>query len=202
MTQAPLVPRLAAFAVMIAAMGSLRLQFDAAGALPQFADPLHRLWVMAGYFTILTNVLVAFTMLLAALKIAIPAPWAAGLTVWIVAVGFAYHALLAGLFAPTGLAWWADQGLHSLVPALTLAWWLVFADKAVAPRDMTLWLAWPAIYCAYALTRGQMTGFWPYPFLDAGTLGWAAVAVNVAGLVLAFALLGAGALALARRSVR
>jgi hypothetical protein len=35
-----------------------------------------------------------------------------------------------------------------------------------------------------------MTGFWPYPFLDADSLGWARVALNTAFLILVFWLCG------------
>ena len=42
------------------------------------------------------------------------------------------------------------------------------------------------------LIRGALTGFWPYPFLDADQLGWPRVALNVTGQVLAFAALGVG----------
>jgi hypothetical protein len=62
-------------------------------------------------------------------------------------------------------------------------------------------LAWPAAYAAYALLRGSLTGFWPYPFLDADALGWPEVMWNAAALVAAFAALGAALIGFARRSV-
>ena len=96
----------------------------------------------------------------------------------------------------------ADQALHSAVPGLVLIWWLGFAAKTVTPRDLPFWLIWPAVYAAYALIRGALTGFWPYPFLDADSLGWPAVALTSAVLVAAFAVLGLGFVTLARRSVR
>ena len=37
------------------------------------------------------------------------------------------------------------------------------------------------------MIRGALSGFYPYPFLDVGVLGPGAVAVNVLGLLLAFA---------------
>jgi hypothetical protein len=157
---------------------------------------------MAGYFTILTNLGVAAVMLAEVAGRRTSARLAGGLTLAILMVALIYHLLLAGLWRPTGLAWWADQGLHTAVPALVLIWWLGQAPKRVGLRDLPLWLAWPSIYLAYALVRGLATGFWPYPFLDVGALGWARVAGIVAIITLAFAALALVMLLLARRSVR
>ena len=125
---------------------------------------------------------------------------AAGLVAAIVVVFLTYHTVLAGLWQPQGLAWWANQGLHTAVPLATLAWWLAFAPKDVTRRDLPYWLIYPALYCLYALIRGGMTGFWPYPFLDADQLGMVRVGLNIAGMIALFAAVGAGVLALARRS--
>ena len=191
----PMLSRFVALAVMTLALAALRTQFD---SLPP-ADLLDSLWRMAGFFTILTNLLVAAHMAAIARGWQIGASRAAGLVVSIGMVAIVYHAVLARLWAPQGLAWWADQGLHTAVPLATLLWWLAFAPKDVGWRDLPVWLIWPLAYCAYAVTRGLMTGFWPYPFLNIDVLGWGLVAVNVAGLVLAFAALGAGVVVLARR---
>jgi hypothetical protein len=72
----------------------------------------------------------------------------------------------------------------------------------VTLADLPHWLAWPATFTIYALIGGALTGFWPYPFLDADALGWPVVSANVAGMIVAFAVLGPALLALARRSVR
>ena len=183
---------------MAVAMLSLRLQFDVAGTVAGLAEPLDRLWRMAGYFTILTNLLVALSMLAVGLRAPINAAWAAGLTLWITMVGIVYHAVLARLWAPVGLAYWADQGLHTAVPLLMAAWWAAFAPKAVTVRHLPLWLIWPLAYCVYALIRGTLTGFWAYPFIDVSMLGWTRVGLNVLGLLAAFAVLGAGLLALSK----
>ena len=80
---------------------------------------------MAGYFTILTNALVAAHMLLVALHWRISAARAAGLLLSIVMVGLVYHTLLARLWQPDGLLAWADLGLHTGVP---LAYALLVAE--------------------------------------------------------------------------
>lgn len=158
------------------------------------------LWAMLRFFTILTNllVLVSFTLMVARGR-ALPAVWLAGLTLWIVMVGVVFHLLLAGLLTLTGLAWWTDQGFHTITPALALLWWLVFAPKAGLTWSHAIaWLAWPLVYIAYALSRGAFDGLYPYPFIDLNTLAPAAVVVNVAGLSLAFFLAGLVVVGLAR----
>jgi hypothetical protein len=117
--------------------------------------------------------------------------WLAGLTLWIIIVAIVYHLLLARLWAPAGLAWWADQGLHSAVPVLVTLWWLQFAPKpGLRVGHAALWLAWPLLYTAYALVRGTLTGRYPYPFLDVTTIGYDGVALNGIGLTVAFFLGG------------
>jgi len=161
-----------------------------------------RLWLMAGFFTILTNGLIAVTMTARALGARIGAAWALTLVVAIVMVSAVYHAVLAALWSPQGLAWWSDQGLHSAVPLAYGAWWLAFAGKRLRWSALAACLAWPLGYCAYALVRGGLTGFWPYPFLDGSLLTPAELARNIAGLSLAFAILAAGLIAACRRFIR
>jgi len=189
----PVPERLAALAVATLALAALRAQFDAMG--PDAGSASVRLWAMAGYFTILTNALVAAHMLLVALHWRISAARAAGLLLSIVMVGLVYHTLLARLWQPDGLLAWADLGLHTGVPLAYALWWAVLAPKDVQPGDLKWWLVWPLGYGAYALIRGALTGFWPYPFLNADALGWPRVAVH---LVLLAGVIALGGLAIRR----
>jgi hypothetical protein len=195
------LPRTTALLVAAVAVAALWLQFRVSSALMGLPPAAETLWRMAGYFTILTNLAVAGLMLGLAAGLRCGAGLGAALTLAIVMVGIVYHLVLARLWQPTGLAWWADQGLHSAVPILMLGWWLAFAPKRLAWGDLPVLLAWPAAYAAYALLRGSLTGFWPYPFLDADALGWPEVMWNAAALVAAFAALGAALIGFARRSV-
>ncbi|MDP3649837.1 Pr6Pr family membrane protein [Tabrizicola sp.] len=194
--------RLLALGVSGVALVALLAQFRVSQRLLGEAPAGHALWLMAGYFTILTNLGASFLMAGVAAGLRPGARAFAALVVAIVMVALVYHLVLARLWQPQGLAWWADQGLHSAVPLLTLGWWLAFAQGGLTRRDLPALLIWPAAYAAYALLRGHLTGFWPYPFLDADALGWLRVAVNTGGLVAGFALLGTGLIALSRRSVR
>lgn len=158
------------------------------------------LWGLAGYFTILTNTLVAVAFGAQALGRRLSARQAASLTVSIVMVGLVYQILLYRPLVPWSLRWWADLGLHQAVPVLTAFWWLRFAPRSLALRDLPFCLIWPMAYCAYALIRGTATGFFPYPFLHAGRLGWDAVALNVAGLAVAFTVMALALILLGRLS--
>ncbi len=150
------------------------------------------LWGLGGFFTILTNALMAATMLtIAATGRRLPFGWMTMLTMSMIVVGVVYHALLAHLYHFTGLNWWTDQAFHSLLPALMLWFWLMETTRN-PPREgqPLLWLLWPAGYAVYAMTRGALTGWYPYPFLDLAALGPGQVALNMAGLVAGFAGLG------------
>lgn len=201
MPLAPL-PRLAALAVALAALAALAAQLAVslglAGSLPA------ALWAMGRFFTILTNCLVLASFgVMAARGRALPAAWLAGLALWIAIVGVVYHLLLAALSDPVGLAWWADQGLHSAVPVLAVLWWVGFAPKpGLGWHHAVLWLGWPLAYSVYALGRGALDGRYPYPFLDVAALGYGGVALNALGMTAGFLAAGLAVVALSRRLSR
>ena len=180
---------LAALTALVA-MAALLAQFTVTAGLQVPPDAMAALCQMAGYFTVLTNVAVAAYFAAIALGWQIPPSSTGGPVLWIGMTGIIYHLLLSGLWAPQGLAWWADQGLHSATPLLTLVWWLAFAPPArPGGRQVAGWLLWPLAYCGYAMARGTVTGFWPYPFLDPARHGVAGVGLNIVGLMAAFAAL-------------
>lgn len=92
------------------------------------------------------------------------------------------------------LAGWsnvADLGLHVVTPILVVLGWLLFG-----PRPRFTWgtLAWslvfPLAWLAYTLIRGPIVGWYPYPFIEVATKGYARVAVNC--LLVALLLIGLG----------
>lgn len=150
------------------------------------------LWDLAGYFTILTTALMAASFLrIAATGERLSFGWMSMLTMSMIMVGLIYHLMLAHLYNFTGLNWWTDQAFHSILPALVLWFWLMETTRNPPRGGAPLrWLIWPAGYAVYALARGAVTGWYPYPFLDLGVLGAGPVALHVAGLVVVFAVLG------------
>jgi len=149
-------------------------------------------WDMARYFTILTNAMIG----VAALWMAIRGRWVSaalmgGLVLWILVVGIVYHVLLARDLTPGTLEWWADLGLHTVVPVAALLLWLGFAPKApIALRHPALWVVWPMAYAGYALIRGVADGKYPYFFLDPVKQGTMGLVGYISGLGLAFYLGG------------
>ena len=57
-------------------------------------------------------------------------------------------------------------------------------------RHALLWLAFPLAYLGFALVRGSIRHTYPYPFVDAGQLGYDGVAISALGFAVAFWLLG------------
>ncbi|MFN6955334.1 MAG: Pr6Pr family membrane protein [Acetobacteraceae bacterium] len=163
------------------------------------------LFVLSGYFTILTNLVVAGVSAALARGARLPEWLTAGTALWIGFVGAVYHLMLAHLYDLRG--WWAvaDAGLHTAVPLLYLALWAwLLPKRGLRWRHVLPWAAFPLAYAAQALLRGELTGWYPYPFLDVSRLGLAQVLWNAAELTALFlaggALLVAAVKALGRRA--
>ena len=186
-------PRMAAGSLAILACAALLLQLFLTLRLSLAnGNGLARgLWVYLAYFTVLTNLLVAVIATRGARSAdgGLDLPWRGCAVTAIALVGLGYHLLLRNVWNPQGAQWLADVLLHYAVPLAALSWWLALPPRgridAAAPLR---WLLWPAAYSAYALVRGSMTGFYPYPFIDVASLGMARVLLNAAGLMLAFVL--------------
>lgn len=151
----------------------------------------HGLWQYLAYFTVLTNLLVATVATRGALSAdsGLDLPWRGGAVTAIVLVGLGYHLLLRNVWDPQGAQWLADVSLHYAVPLAALLWWLALPPRRhIAVAAPLRWLLYPAAYALYALVRGAMSGFYPYPFIDVAALGMARVLLNTAVLMLAFVL--------------
>lgn len=183
---------------------SLRLVAEQGGT------PLGGLVIYLGYFTVLTNLLVALSLSLALLR---PASrigrWcrrpqvASAVAVSIALVGLAYHLLLRQVWDPQGLQKLADIALHYAVPLLTvLHWWLAVPPTRMAWHAPLAWASWPLAYLGYALLRGLWLGTYPYPFIDVTTLGYPRTLLNALGLLGVFLLVGLAFVAVARWRLR
>lgn len=158
------------------------------------------------YFTILTNILVALAMTFLALPGSRGAAGffkrpdvRAALTLYIAVVGGVYFAILRHTWDPQGWQLVADRILHYAIPALVVVDWLLLTAKGgLKWRHAPAWLVYPALYGAYVLARGAVDGFYPYPFLDAATLGYASVLINIGWLIGLFAAGGFALVALAK----
>lgn len=181
------------------AAGSLLLQYVILiGATLDTIGPGFATIRFLSYFTVLSNVLVASAtgsaLLGSSARIARffrrPAV-KGGIALYIGVTGTIYLLILRHLWQPQGAQWWADSGLHYATPLLYLAWWL-FGVRHGGLRwgAIVRWLAFPAGYLLWVFVRGAWVHEYPYPFIDAGQLGWAAAIHNAAGMMAVFAGLG------------
>lgn len=145
-----MMSRFVALLIGTFALAALRGQFD---ALP-YAPLADRLWALAGYYGVLTN------LGLAGLMFAVAKGWrmsGAVAAAMLVAVGLVAVAYAVRLWGSAAMAvGWPDYALHLGVPLAVGLWWWRFADKTVQRRDWPRLIAWPAIYALYALLRGAL----------------------------------------------
>lgn len=146
------------------------------------------------FFTILTNILVAlyFTKQTLARKEIDKAGLLTALTVYIFVVGIVYQFFLRHIWQPTGLQQLVDELLHSVNPVLVLCFWYAYEKKAnLNYRQIVNWLIYPLVYLLSVLTRGALSGFYPYPFIDISKIGLQQTLVNAILLTLFFIVLSA-----------
>ncbi|WP_431877351.1 Pr6Pr family membrane protein [Amycolatopsis sacchari] len=177
---------------------------DTGGLFPSTAARVANVFC---YFTILSNLLVGGTSLLLALdpdrKSTVFRTLRLDGVLAIAVTGVVYHVALAGLveLSPAGAV--ADQLLHTVSPILGVLGWLLFGPHGtLGPRIVWWSLAYPLLWLAFTLVRGAITGFYPYPFLEADELGYPRVALNCVVIAVLFLALAAAAMLLDRRLPR
>ena len=144
-----------------------------------------RLVRMFSYFTIQSNLLV----LAAAVTLALDPrrdgrAWRVlrldallGITV----TGLVYWTLLAPVVDLHGWALAAGLGFHLVAPVGALAAWLVLGPRPRVTWSTVRWaFLWPLAWIAWTFAHGALTGWYPYPFLDVTTIGYARALLGVA----------------------
>ena len=181
--------KIAAALVAIICWAGLAIQFAATYA--HHPDVLATLWILARFFTVITNLAIALAMTAVALGRPLSPFLLGGLTLAILLVGAVYMTLLRGLLELSGGALLADTLLHKVSPLAMAAWWLLFAPRARLRLSAPWWWSfYPLAYFAYAVARGMAGDKYPYPFMDVGKLGWPQTMLNAAGIAMAFAIAG------------
>jgi hypothetical protein len=113
-------------------------------------------------------------------------------------VGIVFSVLLRDVDLGT-LAPWVNTVVHFVMPVVVVADWLYQPPKSKLTMRQTLyWLIYPLLYLLYTLTRGAITGFYPYPFLNPNTIpghstagSYGAVALYCIAIFVAFLIVGA-----------
>jgi hypothetical protein len=187
-------------ATALAAWFALLLQFPLAIATSR-ANGMTVIGAVIAYFsffTILTNLIVALGLTLSLLaansrwgRFLSSAVVASGTALYIAMVGAVYSLLLRHLWNPEGFQKIADVILHDVVPVMYVSYWILFVPKSgLRWKDTLTWSIYPLIYLAWILMRGAIVGRYPYPFVDAGQLGYPQVLLNSAMLLASFLVVG------------
>lgn len=186
--QAAGICAIAAWAGLILQLGLLLARTPENGLTP--AGAIGRFLL---FFTILSNiwVAVASTSLLLGRRNCFTRPLQlSAVAVYIIVVALVYNVVLRSLWAPKGADWVADNLLHVLVPVCYLWTWWRLPNKPVSWKFAIVWLWFPAVYLIYALLRGMLENFYPYPFIDLNKLGTTKVLVNSSFVLLLFVTIG------------
>jgi hypothetical protein len=167
---------------------ALALQFMLTLALihSQGGTTLLGVWRFLGYFTVIANLFAAIVLSLAVLGHNTARLEFCGVTAMTL-VGVVYSLLLRETWNPQGWQKLADLALHDVMPILMLLFWLLRPHGGVRTRDAAAALVLPLSYCAYAVARGALDGWYPYPFMDVGMLGAAQVTLNCLAIGAGFA---------------
>lgn len=140
------------------------------------------------YFTILSNILAAVVLTVAAtgtrsrLAGFFGRPTVqTGVAAYMTMTAIGYVLLMQTGNPPEGWALVADALLHYVTPLFTLGYWFLFVPRGTLRLgDIVGFLGFPVLYLAYALLRGSIVHRYPYAILDIADLGIETVAVNIA----------------------
>lgn len=139
------------------------------------------------YFTIQSNLLAAGTALALATRPAHDGPmWRVlrvsailGMTVTFMI----YMAVLRPIVHLHGISKLTDIAFHYIAPLLTVVGWFLFGPwPRIDTRSLLRHLAWPFSYLVYVLGLGAISGWYPYPFINVGKLGYPHVLLNALAL--------------------
>lgn len=158
------------------------------------------------YFTIQTSIAIMVVLTITGLhqlQSRSDSPALVGVRHWLVAyavvAGSVYHLLLRDIPVKPG-AFVSDiafpnEVLHVVIPVyLVVDWTLSPHSTALSWRSMAWGLVYPLAWLGATLLRGNLTGWYPYAFLNpSNTAGWSGVGSHVLGIAIFIsALLAAG----------
>ena len=173
----------------------------------EFSEPCARSVNVLCYFTNQSNILVGVVCLLLAINLnrkskLFDVAKFSGL-ICIVVAGTVYYLLLASEDNLEGLAAVNNFIVHASVPVMYFLGWLVFVKHGSTNwKVVRLSLIFPVGWAAFALIRGAIIDFYPYPFMDVNYLGYIPALINMVFVTLFFVALFVGAHLLDRKLVQ
>ncbi|MFJ4167856.1 Pr6Pr family membrane protein [Microbacterium sp. NPDC089698] len=102
----------------------------------------------------------------------------------IIITGLVFSFILAPDLELRAEAVFVSNLFHLITPTMFVIGWLLFGPRRQFTITTVAWaLAWPAAWLVGTFVRGAVTGWYPYPFLDANVVGYPA-ALTGAGIVI------------------
>lgn len=94
--------------------------------------------------------------------------------------GLVYVTVLARTHDPNGWMEAFTNGVfHYIVPVMMVLGWLLFGPRPrIDGRTIAVAFGWPVAWVVYTLIHGAVTKWYPYPFTDVPTHGYAVVLFN------------------------
>ncbi len=160
------------------------------------------LWHQIDYFTETTDILVAlvFTWLAFSARGPVASKALAVVTLSVIIVVLVYWPVLYPKFPPKPGTEGANVLIHAVVPALVVAYYVLMTHKRTARMsDPLRWMLYPLAYTAFVISRGVVTGHYPYFFFNPAKVGVAMVVVDILAIGLIYFGAGHALVALDRR---
>ena len=113
--------------------------------------------------------------------------WRLAGLVGITITGVVYHWVLNEAHNPEGFAWVANLMAHYIVPIMAVIGFLVFGPRGqLTGRIVRLSLLFLVAWAVFTVIRGEIVGWYPYPFIDVIAHGYPRVIVNAILISLAY----------------
>ncbi|MEI8082138.1 MAG: Pr6Pr family membrane protein, partial [Actinomycetes bacterium] len=171
------------------------------GSLSDFEAWYSRLATTFFYFTNSSNLIVAITCLLLAIRLnrssALFRVFRLYSLIAIIITGLVYNFYIAQVHPSSGFNLVINILLHSVVPVMSVGGWLAFGPRtpfrfSYLLGSVSIGLVWLVI----TLSRGAIIHWYPYPFLDAGSIGLGDAIRNCSAVLICALLIGLAILGL------
>lgn len=144
------------------------------------------------YFTIQSNIIVATVFLVSGCLLLLKQTPSllfeylrGAAALYIIITGVIFSLLLAGLDITLTAAPWDNIVLHYIIPIVAVLDWLIDPpQRKLLLRYAYSWLVYPVVYLIYSLIRGNITGWYPYPFLNPETSGYGGIIIVAIGIMI------------------
>ena len=98
----------------------------------------------------------------------------------IAVTGIVYSTVLARIHEPKG---WEQVStntvFHYIVPIMAVLGWLLFGPRPrITSTVLAYALVWPVLWFGYTMIMGEITHWYPYPFVDVSSHGYGRVLLN------------------------